>query len=186
MLCVAAWPALGAVPNHSVEMAPVAAGPYPVACSNLAQDDARVAQLGVPIDNYWDGTDGHYVGDILLEPADTLVARPRVPDEDLYPQRRNTTVEFVVITCYPTEASNFRPDYLLANGLRIPHMQRLGQAPILASQPCIAIYPPPAGCGRFPLMVFAWTGRKPDRWKINRLPGANGELRLYRRRAIPW
>ncbi len=153
--CLAAWPALAALPNHGVEMAPVAPGPYPVACSNLAQDDARVAQLGVPIDNYWDGTDGHYIGDILLEPADTLVARPHVPDNDLYPQRRNTAVEFVVVTCYPTDAGNLRPDYVLPNGQRIPHMQRLGQAPLLASQPCIAIYPPPAGCGRFPLMVFS-------------------------------
>jgi len=155
IICTATWPALAALPNHSIEMAPIAPGPYPVACSNLAQDSARVAQLGVPTDDFWDGTDGHYIGDILLEPADTLVARPRVPDEDLYPQRRNTTVEFVVITCYPTDAGNTRPDYALPNGQRIPHMQRLGQAPILAPQACIAIYPPPAGCGRFPLMVFS-------------------------------
>ncbi len=152
--CFAA-PAFAVLPNHSVEMAPIAAGPYPVACTNLAQDSARVAQLGVGIDDYWDGADGHYISDILLEPADALVARPRVPDDDLYPQRRNTVVEFVVIACYPTSAGNLRPDYLLPNGQRIPRMQRLGQAPMLASQPCIAIFPPPAGCGRFPLMVFS-------------------------------
>jgi len=155
MTSLATWPARAALPNHGVEMTPVAPGRYPVACSNLAQDSARVAQLGGTIEDYWNGTDGHYIGDILLEPADTLVARPRVPDGELYPQRRNSTVEFVVITCYPTDAFNLRPDYTLPNGERIPHMQRLAEAPILASQPCIAIYPPPTGCGRFPLMVFS-------------------------------
>ena len=152
---LAAWPALAALPNHSIEMAQIAPGPYPVACTNLALNTFRAAQLGIPIDDYWNGTDGHYLGDILLEPADTLVARPRVPDDDLYLQRRNSVVEFVIISCYPTDAGNFRADYTLPNGERIPRMQRQGQAPMLAQQPCIAIFPPPAGCGRFPLMVFS-------------------------------
>ncbi len=147
--------ALAALPNHSVEMATIAPGPYAVACSDLAQDSARVAQLGVPLDDFWTGADNHYIGDILLEPSDTLVARPRIPNDDLYPQRRNSTVEFVVIACYPTSDSNFRPDYLLPTGERIPHMQRLGQSPILAPQACIAIFPPPPDCGRFPLVVFS-------------------------------
>ena len=155
MFCFAAISALAALPNHSIEMAPVAPGPYPVACSNLAQDSARAAQLGVPLDDFWIGADNHYIADILLEPADTLVARPRVPNDELYPQRRNTTVEFVVITCYPTTAGNTRPDYLLPDSQRIPHMQRLGQSPLLAQQACIAIFPPPPNCGRFPLLVFS-------------------------------
>ena len=154
-LCMLAWPARAAQPNHSIEMSPVAAGPYPVACSNIAQDSVRVAQLGIPIDDFWTGADDHYIGDILLEPADTLVARPRVPDDDLYPLRRNSAVEFVVITCYPTAAGNQRPDYPLADGVVIPHMQRMGDAPIFAAQPCIAIFPVPANCGRFPLVVFS-------------------------------
>ncbi len=153
--CLASGPALAALPNHSVEMLPVAAGPHPVACSNLAQDSIRVAQLGIPIDDFWTGADNHYIGDILLEPTDTLVARPRVPDDDLYSQRRNSTVEFVVITCYPTDAGNQRPDYPLADGVVIPRMQRIGDSPILAVQACIAIFPPPADCGRFPLVVFS-------------------------------
>jgi len=60
-----------------------------------------------------------------------------------------------VITCYPTDATNNRPDYFLPDGQRVPHMQRNGQAAILASQPCIAIFPPPAGCGRWPMLVFS-------------------------------
>ncbi len=147
--------AFAALPNHSIEMATIAPGPYPVACTNLAQDTARVAQLGVPLDDFWTGADDHYIGDILLEPADTLVVRPRIPDEDLYTRRRNSAVEFVVITCYPTTAGNNRPDYLLPDNQRIPHMQRLGQTPLFAQQPCIAIFPQPANCGRFPLLVFS-------------------------------
>ena len=145
------WPALGAFaaqPNHSIEFAPFGPGTYPVGCSNLALDSTRLAQLGVPSEDYLNGADGHYVSDILLEPADVPVARPRVPDDELYPQRRNSVVEFVVIACYPTDATNTRPDYLLPDGQRIPRMQRLGQAPIVAAQPCAAIFPPPQNCGR--------------------------------------
>lgn len=141
--------------NQSVEMPRLAPGAYPVACSNLAHDTARMSQLGGTLDDYWSGANGHYVGDILLEPANTLRATPRVPDTDLYPGRRNSLVDFVVITCYPTDASNNRPDYLLPDGQRIPHMQRAGQNAILAQQPCIAIFPAPPGCGRWPLVVFS-------------------------------
>lgn len=154
-LCFAASSALAALPNHSVEFAPVAQGPYPVGCSNLAVDGARLVQSGIPGEDYLDGADGHYVSDILLEPADALVARPRVPDDDLYPQRRNSVVEFVNIACYPTDATNARPDYLLPDGQRIPRMQRSGQVPLMAAQPCAAIFPPPPNCGRFPLLVFS-------------------------------
>lgn len=147
--------AQAAVGNHTVEFAPVAAGSYPVACSNIAQDTARINQLGIPVEDYWNGADGRYISDVLLEPAEVLVARPRVPDDELYPQRRNSTVEFVVIACYPTIGANNRPDYLLPDGQRIPRMQRLSEAPILPLQPCIAIFPGQANCGRFPLLVFS-------------------------------
>lgn len=141
--------------NHQVEMAPVAAGGYAVACSNLAHDSTRLAQIGGPVSDFWDGKNDRYVGDILLEPADTLIARPTVPDSNLYPGRRNSQLDFVVVTCYPTDPANPRPDYFLPDGQRLPHMQRAGQLPLLASQPCIAIFPAPAGCGSWPLIVFS-------------------------------
>jgi len=147
-------PAMAALPNHSIEMLPVAPGTYQVACSNLAIDTTRLAQLGGAIDDFWTGGNDHYVRDILLEPADTLVTRPQVPDSDLYPGRRNTGVDFVVITCYPTDPSNPRPDYLLPDGQRIPHMQRAGQVPIFAPQAC-PILSLATGCGRWPLMMFS-------------------------------
>ena len=58
--------------NQSVEFPPLAPGAYPVACSNLAHDVARLKQLGGSLDDYWSGSNDHYVGDILLEPASTL------------------------------------------------------------------------------------------------------------------
>ena len=140
--------------NQSIEYPPLAPGEFPVACSNLAHDTARMNQLGGSLDDYWTGANDRYVGDILLEP-DILKTSPRVPDNDLYPGRRNSIVDFAVITCYPTDTSNNRPDYLLPDGQRLPHMQRGGQASILASQPCIAIFPAPPGCGRWPMLVFS-------------------------------
>jgi hypothetical protein len=141
--------------GHSLAMAPVAAGPYAVACTNLAHDAARLAQLGGSLDDYWSGNNGRYVGDILLEPASTLKISPLIPDDGLYSRRRNTPVDFVILVCYPTDATNARPDHVLPNGQVLPRMQRDGEKPLLPSQVCIAIYPPPAGCGRWPLLAFA-------------------------------
>ena len=143
------------VRNQSVEVMPLGPGAYPVACSNLAHDVTRMNQLGGSLDDYWSGANDHYVGDILLEPASTLKASATVPDNDLYPGRRNSVVDFVVITCYPTDGTNNRPDYLLPDGQRLPHMQRGGQAAVLASQPCAATFPLPSGCGRWPMVVFS-------------------------------
>lgn len=153
-LCIA-FSAGAALPNHSIEMLPIAPGTYPVACSNLSIDSNRLVQLGGSTDDFWTGANDHYVRDILLEPADTLTTRPTVPDSDLYPGRRNTGVDFVVISCYPTDAANPRPDYVLPDGQSIPHMQRGGQFPILAPQPCMGVFPPPPNCGKWPLMLFS-------------------------------
>ncbi|MEP7156274.1 MAG: hypothetical protein ABI905_10915 [Betaproteobacteria bacterium] len=154
LMLLAPLGAQAAVPNHSIEKLPVAPGSFQVACSNIAIDSTRLAQLGGNVDDFWTGANDHYVRDILLEPGDTLVARPQIPNSDLYPGRRNTGVDFVVIACYPTDPSNPRPDYLLPDGQRIPHMQRVGQLPILAPQAC-TIFNMQAGCGRWPLMMFS-------------------------------
>jgi len=140
--------------GHSLALAPVAAGPYAVACSNLAHDTARLAQLGGSLGDYWSGNSGRYVSDILLEPASTLKISPRIPDDGLYSRRRNSQVDFVILVCYPTDAANPRPDYILPNGRVLPHMQRDGEKPLLPNPVCIAIYPQPAGCGRWPLLTF--------------------------------
>lgn len=148
-------PEFATLRNQSLEMPPLPPGEFPVACSNLAHDTTRMNQLGGSLDDYWSGANGHYVGDILLEPASTLKASPQVPNSSLYPERRNSIVDFVVISCYPTDATNNRPDYLLPDGQRVPRMQRTGQNALLASQPCISIFPTPPGCGRWPMLVFS-------------------------------
>jgi len=152
LMLVAMLPAQAAT---RVEMDPVAPGTYPVACSNLALDGARLNQLGGFIGDYWTGKNGRYVSDVLLEPADTLKISPLIPNEGLYPRRRNSIVDFVIIACYPTDANNLRPDYVLPDGQSIPRMQRAGQPPLLPDQPCIAIFPAPPGCDRWPLLAFS-------------------------------
>lgn len=154
-LLICAADVAAAVPNHSVEMAPPAAGTYPVACTDLAHDAARLAQLGGSVDDYWGGANDRYVTDILADPADTLKARPRVPNTDLYPGRHDTVVDFVVIACYPTDAANTRPDYVLPNGQVIPRMQRANQPPILPAMACLPGTPSGSACGRWPLLVFS-------------------------------
>lgn len=147
-------PSYGAAANHSIEMDPILPGPYSVACSNLAHDSGKLKQLGGTLDDYWSGNKGHYMSDILLEPGATLQINPSIPDEGLYPGRRNTSVGFVIIVCYPTDAVNPRPDYVLPDGQLVPKMQRTGQLPILPDQPCMSLSPVPAGCGRWPLLAF--------------------------------
>ena len=150
--CVAALAA--PLPNHSTAMAPIAPGNFPVGCTNLAVDANRMAALGLTLDQAFDGKGG-YATEILAEPAATLVARPNVPDSDLYPGQRGRAVPFVTIVCYPTASDNRRADYVLPDGTRIPRMQRGLERPIFASQACAAQFPPQANCGKFPMVVFS-------------------------------
>jgi len=125
------------------------AGPYPVACSNVAQDFSRLP-MGEPADLTWEGfprsngTD-RYITDLLAEPNDTLIARFRVPDDRLlFGPWSGETLGYALIVCYPTSAANTRPDYPLPDGSRVPRMQRGGEGPIL---------PDPAG--RWPVLAFS-------------------------------
>ncbi len=147
--------ALSAQAETRVEMDPVAPGPYQVSCSNLAHDIGKLNLLGGSVVDYWSGRDGRYVSDILLEPDDTLKASPLVPNEGLYPRRRNSTVDFTILACYPTDETNLSPDYVLPDGQIIPRMQRAGQPPIVAGRACIAAFPAPPGCTRWPLLAFS-------------------------------
>src|SRR5450755_1434158 len=86
-------------------------GPYPVACSNVAQDFSRVPP-GENAQDYWDGTprsDGsaRYITDLLADPVNTLdltLAAP--PNGNLYGSFAGQNVQYVVIACYPTTADN--------------------------------------------------------------------------------
>jgi hypothetical protein len=135
-------------PQANVSPRPLA-GPYPIACSNVAQDFGRLPP-GESVELTWEGyprSDGsqRYATDLLSDPANTLIARFTAPDDrELFGPWRGQTLTYVVLVCYPTTASNDRPDYLLPNGKRVPRMQRGGEPPIL-----------PDATGRWPLLVFS-------------------------------
>lgn len=124
-------------------------GPYPVACSNIAQDFGRLPP-GEPVELTWEGFpradgSGRYITDLLSEPNDTLIARFTAPDDAvLYGPWRGQPLTYAVIVCYPTTAANARPDYPLPNGVRVPHMQRGAEGPIL-----------PDAMQRWPVLAFS-------------------------------
>jgi hypothetical protein len=148
--------------NHSIEMAPLSVGQYPVGCSNVAQDPAKIAQLGGAASDFWEGQPNgaqpRYITQILAEPQDTIIATPRIPgDPGFYPQTANTDVPYAVIVCYPTTTDNFRSNYALADGQVIPKMQRGGERPLLANPP--AGFPlrgtPGVVNNKLPLLIFS-------------------------------
>ena len=124
-------------------------GPYPVACSNVAQDFSRLP-AGEPVELTWEGFprsdgSGRYVTDLLAEPSDTLIARYTAPDDgQLFGPWGGQSLTYVVIVCYPTTTANTRPDFPLPNGRSVPRMQRGAQAPIL-----------PDSMQRWPVLAFS-------------------------------
>ena len=110
-------------------------GPHAVACSNVAQDFARVANAA-GAEDYWEGkpaADGtpRYVGDLLTEPAAALSVTVTAPaDATRFGPFAGSRVDYVVIACHPTAADNPRPDFALPNGESVPHMQVGGDAPL--------------------------------------------------------
>jgi hypothetical protein len=61
---------------------PVAAGRYPVGCSNVEQDFSRV--MGSDATAYWEGRGGGgsgYVTDLLVDPAHSFVVNVALPDD---------------------------------------------------------------------------------------------------------
>ncbi len=148
--------------NQGTEMAPLAPGPYPVACSNIAQDPAKIAQLGGQASDYWEGND-HYITQILAEPDEVPTTVVRVPnDNNFYPQTSNKDLTFTVLVCYPTTADNKRADYALPDGQLVPKMQRTGDKPLLPlntnAMPMRGLVGSPIGAqrsARLPLLVFS-------------------------------
>jgi dienelactone hydrolase len=145
--------------GRSVDAAPLALGPFPVACSDVAYDANFISQNGGNAADYWEGNPGNgqprYLTDVLLEPQQTIRINPVAPDDgNLYPQTRTRPVPFVVLVCYPTSADNVRADYPLPNATAVPKMQRSGQAPIFPA-PLPAPGVPPGNSDRLPLLVMS-------------------------------
>ena len=124
-------------------------GPYSVACSNVAQDFSRVAP-GEDAKGYWEGSPSasgapQYVTDLLTDPANTLSVTVTAPnDSNLYGTFAGRQVLYVLLACYPTNAANPRPDYVLPTGTVVPHMQT-GAAPPLFADAAI----------RYPMIAFS-------------------------------
>ena len=120
--------------NHVNTVAPIAPGPFSVACSNIAQDASRIAP-GTTAADYWEGRNGHYITEILAQPNGAIRFTAPVPDQrSIYPQHAGENIEFVAIVCYPTPAANTDPSYTLpSTGDVIPHMQAVGAAPKIIS-----------------------------------------------------
>ena len=114
-------------------------GPYPVACTNIEQDFARVPP-GETADMYWRGQSGggkeRYVDALLVSPTGALTSTFVAPnDTDLYDRWAGTPVDYVFLACYPTTPDNPRADYVLPDGSVVPKMQRGSEAPLLPSSP---------------------------------------------------
>ena len=163
-LALAALPARAL--NHETVVSPLPAGPFAVACSNIAQDPNLIAPDASASD-YWEGRPvngiDHYVDQILANPSAVVRYDAPVPDlRSLYPGHAGDNVTFVAIVCYPTSQSNTDPDYVLpGTGDVIPHMQLPGQAPKLISlfeyESAFGTHldPPPPLPARLPLVVYS-------------------------------
>jgi predicted dienelactone hydrolase len=123
-------------------------GPFAVACSNISQDFTRLAP-GEDVSAYWEGAPSasgpRYLTSLLADPANTLSVTVNAPnDSNLYGSFAGTAVPFVLLTCYPTIATNPRLDYLLPTGAVVPHMQTGIESPVFAS-----------ATSRYPLLLFS-------------------------------
>jgi predicted dienelactone hydrolase len=141
--------AIAQVPDASVLQPLPLPGPYPVGCTNVAQDFSRVAP-GEDVQAYWEAlprSNGspRMIADLLSDPANTLgVTVAAGSDSDVFGSYTGRTLRFAVIVCYPTSANNPYPDYPLPTGRTVPHMQSGSQPPIL-----------PDATSRFPLLLFS-------------------------------
>jgi len=147
-LAALAFFAVVAVDACADSIPPLGPGPNPVGCSNVAQDFTRVP-AGDSAQDYWEGKPAgntqRYITDLLADPANTVAVNLAVPnDGGLYGSYAARSFPYVMLVCYPTSFANLRPDYPLPTGDVVPHMQRGGEAPILAD-----------ASARYPILLFS-------------------------------
>ncbi len=154
--------------NHVRVINPLPAGPFEVACSNIAQDTGIIARLGGKPSDFWEGQpvneQAHYIDQILSYPGTALRFDVAVPDvRSLYVGHAGENVSFVGIVCHPTPRTNGDPAYTLPEtGALVPHMQPPGAAPQLISNAeyantlGIQMSPgAPSAPARMPLIVYS-------------------------------
>ena len=122
--------------NHELSVGAVGTGPYAVACTNIEQDPALIAQYGgTPPEDFWEGKPANgqarYISQVLRYPGTALSMNVAVPNQrTLYTNNAGGQVPHVVIICHPTPNSNADPGYILPQtGSTVPHMQPAGAAP---------------------------------------------------------
>jgi hypothetical protein len=164
LLAACCLPAIAA--NHDTIVPSLGAGPFRIACSNVAQDAALIAQSGSNATDFWEGRPNNgqlrYLTQVLTAPGTALTLDVAVPPTPgLYPQFAGQAVPHAAIVCHPTPASNTDPDYVLpGTGDRVPRMQPAGAAPKLIGA---AEYDETLGLrgegksgpARLPLLVFS-------------------------------
>ena len=127
--------ALGADAQTFNDVPPIGPGQYPVGCSNVEQDPARVPP-GDSAQAFWEGrgsSGSGYLPDLLVDPGHAFVVNMTLPDDrELYGDFNQRTLPFGNLVCYPTSTANPYADYALPNGKLVPHMQRGAQPPIFA------------------------------------------------------
>lgn len=145
-LCAGAYASGGITPSVS--------GKYPVGCSNVEQDFSRL-RAGEAASDYWEGNplvDGsHYVTDLLVNPANTLIYQVKVPttaEIDVFTKQGGKQLQYAAIACYPTTTTNTRADYVLPSGVKVPKMQRGAEPPLIAANPELA-------GGKWPLLMMS-------------------------------
>jgi predicted dienelactone hydrolase len=147
-LAALAFLAVVAVDASADSIPPLGPGPNPVGCSNVAQDFTRVP-VGDSAQDFWEGNPAgntqRYITDLLADLANTVTVNLAVPnDGGLYGPYAARSFPYVMLVCYPTSFANLRPDYPLPTGDVVPHMQRGGEAPILAD-----------ASARYPILLFS-------------------------------
>ena len=152
-----------AAANHDLTVTPVTGGRFTIACSHIAQDAGAIAAANTSVENFWEGKEDRYIGQILSNPTSTVRFGVAVPDDrGLYPQLASQSIDHVAIVCYPTDRGNADPGYVLPQtGAVVPHMQPAGVPPRLIGHYDYAfgfgydLSPPPFGSPRLPLVVFS-------------------------------
>jgi hypothetical protein len=129
---------------------PITMGPYPVGSTNF---EVRSLSNNAEMEKYLIGaysTSGEqYIADRLVHPGDCpSIDVPMPVNASLFGRHAGKTIHFVAYILYPTTDNNTRPNYSFpytnTGDSQFPHMQRMGEAPILRD--------PRA---RYPLIVYS-------------------------------
>ncbi len=121
---------------HAQSIPPLGLSSQPVACTDVEMNAVRLP-AGVVEQDAWRGDGSAYISQALLRPT-TAEAGPlsfpaKMPNNaSIFKRVNNAFVSTVAIVCYPTTATNARPDYTLPNGEIVPRMHRGTDLPIFA------------------------------------------------------